>query len=456
MRCLLRNIYCFIWWGQVWANGIVFTHIEPQVYTAANGTEVINIAPLKGGKRTSFNEYSHFNVSEKGLVFVNSRKAVWSQQAGMLAGNPNLSFEVASLIINEVTSPNATRLLGMLEVAGAPASLIVANPWGITCSSCGFINTPYVMLATAWLVTDDKNAIYAYRADNKNGVSNIIIEGKPIKGNLDYLTILTHSLTLNTEIHAKHLQIILGENKIYPDRGKSTKFRDYMMPPPPPSRLDVSNIGGMYANKIIIINTLEGGSINYRGTLQASGPVVIDSVGEVLLQGKIEAQALQVKTPQLYIDKASTINAAYLAIDAPIVKIDGSQIKASHLTMTGHIIENRDSNIEADHLSMSGTNIENVNSNIKADHLTMLASQQIDITGQVQTGKFAQIKTDRLTLNGTIRGTEKLEVQVYEGYDNSQKLISAPQLLLHTGDAYYRMERESTERYLLYKQQHGL
>jgi filamentous hemagglutinin len=456
MRCLLKNIYCFIWWGQVWANGIVFTHIEPQVYTAANGTEVINIAPLKGN-RTSFNEYSHFNVSEKGLVFVNSRKAVWSQQAGMLAGNPNLSFEVASLIINEVTSPNATQLLGMLEVAGAPASLVVANPWGITCNNCGFINTPHVMLANAGVYTDNLKAIASYIHKVRTDVSYITIEGKPIKGNLDYLTILTHKLTLNTEIHAKHLQIILGKNRLAGDRReKPEEFTIFEKRPGPQSVLDVSSIGGMYANKIIIINTAQQGSINYRGTLQASGPVVIDSIGEVLLQGKIEAQALRLKTPQLYLDKASTINTSYLAIDAPIVKISGSQIKASHLTMTGHIIENRDSNIEADHLSMSGTNIENINSNIKADHLTMLASQQIDITGQVQTGKFAQIKTDRLTLNGTIRGTEKLEVQVYEGYDNSQKLISAPQLLLHTGDAYYRAERESTERYRLYKQQHGL
>ena len=67
----------------------------------------------------------------------------------MLA-NPNLQRAGASanIILNEVTSTNRSRLEGFQEVAGDRADLILANPNGITCRGCGFINTPRATLST--------------------------------------------------------------------------------------------------------------------------------------------------------------------------------------------------------------------------------------------------------------------------------------------------------------------
>lgn len=41
-----------------------------------------------------------------------------------------------------------SQLNGTIEVFGAPAAVIVANPNGITCSGCGVVNTPRLTFAT--------------------------------------------------------------------------------------------------------------------------------------------------------------------------------------------------------------------------------------------------------------------------------------------------------------------
>lgn len=47
-----------------------------------------------------------------------------------------------------MTQPNPSQLRGYLEVAGQRAQVVIANPWGITCSGCGFINTQQATLTT--------------------------------------------------------------------------------------------------------------------------------------------------------------------------------------------------------------------------------------------------------------------------------------------------------------------
>jgi filamentous hemagglutinin family protein len=54
----------------------------------------------------------------------------------------------ARLILNEVTGSRPSALLGVIEVAGQAARVVIANPNGITCDGCGFINTSHVQLTT--------------------------------------------------------------------------------------------------------------------------------------------------------------------------------------------------------------------------------------------------------------------------------------------------------------------
>ena len=72
------------------------------------------------------------------MVLNNSGGASQTQLAGQVAGNPMLGNQRATTILNQVTAPNPSQLMGTLEVAGNRANIIVANPAGITCNGCGF------------------------------------------------------------------------------------------------------------------------------------------------------------------------------------------------------------------------------------------------------------------------------------------------------------------------------
>jgi hemolysin len=86
---------------------------------------------------------------EKGAVFNNSLVAGASQLAGQLSANGNLQGRQANVILNEVVTANSSQLLGKQEIFGQRADLVLANPNGITCNGCGFINVNQATLAVA-------------------------------------------------------------------------------------------------------------------------------------------------------------------------------------------------------------------------------------------------------------------------------------------------------------------
>ena len=131
-----------------------FAQVQPQAGSqarqeqAANGVPVVQIAaPNAAG--VSHNQYEQYNVGRQGQVLNNSATTTQTQLAGYIQGNANLQpGQAARLILNEVTSSNRSLLQGHVEVAGAAAQVIIANPNGITCDGCGFINTTRGVLTT--------------------------------------------------------------------------------------------------------------------------------------------------------------------------------------------------------------------------------------------------------------------------------------------------------------------
>ncbi|MDW7782903.1 DUF637 domain-containing protein [Morganella morganii] len=96
----------------------------------------------------SYNKYRELNVPETGVVLNNGIKDSESYLAGKIEGNINFQGSSASLIINEVINWYPSDLSGAMEVSGNPASVIIANPNGITCDGCNFIKVPDITLAT--------------------------------------------------------------------------------------------------------------------------------------------------------------------------------------------------------------------------------------------------------------------------------------------------------------------
>ncbi|BCZ85297.1 hypothetical protein PTKU64_89720 [Paraburkholderia terrae] len=119
--------------------------------TGANGgVPVVNItAPNAAG--ISLNQYQTFNIDPVGLILNNSLMSGTSLTGGNVGANPNLAGRTASVIVNQVTSTGAayaSLLNGPLEVFGAPATVVIANPNGITTRGTGFTNTIGVTLST--------------------------------------------------------------------------------------------------------------------------------------------------------------------------------------------------------------------------------------------------------------------------------------------------------------------
>ncbi|KAF7963284.1 hypothetical protein AWV80_11385 [Cupriavidus sp. UYMU48A] len=121
---------------------------QPYVSTAANGTPVVNIAPPNRPGGTSVNNFIQYNVGPSGVVVNNSGQNSQTQIAGWVQGNMQLGNNHAGTILQQVTAPNPSQLLGMQEIAGNRASLVIANPAGITCSGCGTINADRFTLTT--------------------------------------------------------------------------------------------------------------------------------------------------------------------------------------------------------------------------------------------------------------------------------------------------------------------
>ncbi len=124
-----------------------------QVTRTASGVDQVNIAtPNASG--LSHNKFESYNVNTGGQIINNfsgsgataagtgANAVAQTQIGGLVTANPNLvSSGSAKVILNEVTSGNTSQLLGYTEIAGSKADLILANPNGIACAGCGFINT---------------------------------------------------------------------------------------------------------------------------------------------------------------------------------------------------------------------------------------------------------------------------------------------------------------------------
>ncbi|MCK7490587.1 MAG: filamentous hemagglutinin N-terminal domain-containing protein [Comamonadaceae bacterium] len=100
------------------------------------GKAVIAIAPPVAG--VSHNTYSSFNVGRAGADLQNSGVS-------------------ARYIVNEVTSTRPSLIEGPIAVVGPRASVILANPHGITLNGASFVNTGNVAITTGRVRFHDLN-----------------------------------------------------------------------------------------------------------------------------------------------------------------------------------------------------------------------------------------------------------------------------------------------------------
>ena len=251
---------------------------QATVGQAGNGITLVNVAgPSTGG--VSRNDYTNFNVPQNGVILNNSYQMSNTKLGGYVPGNANMMRGSANVIVNEVTSHNPTEMKGFIEVAGRKASVVVANPNGITVDGGGFINTDRAVLTTGKTEYDSKGNLNSYRVEQ----GRISINGNGLNAkDANALQILTEATNVNAGVWANTIETRTGKNTIDAKTLDTQKIGDSSN-----VGLDVSAIGGMYANSITMKGTNTGLGVNVKGVVSSTQASSITSEGKIIVDGGV-------------------------------------------------------------------------------------------------------------------------------------------------------------------------
>lgn len=365
---------------------------RPILDAAGNGVPIVHIAPPSAAG-VSRNQYDQFNVNTNGLILNNSAANVQTTQGGWISGNPQLGVTPARIILNEVVSTHASQLRGTIEVAGRRADIVVANPNGIACDGCGFLNSGRATLTTGRPQFGGDGALNGF--DVRQGELNIGTGGLNAS-NLEQLDLIARGIVIEGEVWAKNLNAIAGGNQVLYGTLHSTA--QGTAGTAPKFAIDIKSVGGMYANQIYMIGTEQGLGVNSAGRVAAlQGNLVLSANGDLTLKDSYAKQSLQV---------ASTGN---IALSGQTVS-DG----VTTITSTGN-------------LTQQGV-IDSQN------------ALSINAAGLRNTGDITQRSTDTAALtisgsamnSGTIFSAGKLHIDAADITDNGGKLLAAGDLALRS------------------------
>jgi filamentous hemagglutinin len=342
---------------------------RPIVLNAANQVPLVNIqTPSAAG--VSRNTYSQFNVNSNGVILNNSRNNVQTQLGGYVQGNPYLATGTARIILNEVNSNNPSLLNGYIEVAGSRAQVVIANPAGISCNGCGFINANRATLTTGLPMLSGGNLI-GYRVTG--GAINILGNGLDAS-QTDYTDIIARAVSVNTGLWANTLNITAGTNDIAVNTAgdtQSTQVNSASSTGAPSFAIDVAALGGMYAGKIHLIGTEAGVGVRNAGSIGASaGEVTITSAGLLINSGNVSAQT-DTQLQAAGITNSGTLNA----------QSNLSANSTAGVTNTGLITARREFTLD------SAQALDNAQGTLRAQRLALTASALNNTHGTIeQTG----------------------------------------------------------------------
>ncbi|MBC6625328.1 DUF637 domain-containing protein [Pseudomonas sp.] len=389
------------------AEGIVVSAPGTTVGAAGNGVPVVNIA-TPNGAGLSHNQFKDYNVGPNGVILNNANGTMTNTQlGGIIVGNPNLKGGAANVILNEVNGGSPSQLRGYTEVAGQSAKVIVANPYGVTCSGCGFINTPNVTLTTGKPVLDASGQLQRYEVDG----GAVTIDGQGLNAsNVERFDIITRSAKINAQINARELNVIAGRNDVDAQSLKTTPRADDGSAKPELA-IDSSALGGMYAGAIKLVGTEAGVGVKLDGTLAASGgDIQLDANGRLSMAQaaatgnvKITAQNIDL-TDKVYANGNVQVTSAQALVNRKSIAADQRiEINAASVNNPG-IIE---AGVAADN-SRNTTGDLVVNAQTVTTSGNLLASRALAITaaqaltnqGAIIQAKTVEVSSAKLTNQG--------------------------------------------------------
>ncbi len=363
----------------------------PGVITTQNGIPQVNINKPSAGAGVSVNTYNQFDVSNRGAILNNSPTIANTQLAGYINGNPNFGpNDSAKIIVNQVNSSSPSLLRGYLEVAGPSAQVVVANPSGLYLDGAGFINTSRATLTTG---TPNFAPDGSVSGCNVTG-GNITVQGAGFNAsNIDQVDLLARTLQVNAAIYAKNLNVVTGANAI--DYGTLAATPIAGSGPAPGVSIDVSNLGGMYANRIVLVGTENGVGVSSKGVLAAqAGDMILTTQGKLVLAGQTNASGNITASARDGIDNSGTTYAQQGV----------SANTSGALTNSGTLAAQQNMSVTAGSVASTGTLGAGVNSDgtiANSGELSVAATGAVAATGRNAAGDSANISGASLNLAGS-------------------------------------------------------
>ncbi len=398
------------------------TSQQPIITRTASGVEQVNIrTPGSGG--VSRNVFSRFDVDSKGAVLNNSHADTRTSIAGMVTANPWLAGGEARIILNEINARDPSQLNGFIEVAGQQAQVVIANPAGITCSGCGFINANRATLTTGQVQLSD-----GYLKGYQVSQGEIIIgEGGMDSSRQDHTDLISRAVKINAALWAKDLRITTGRNQVDADHQNIISQQDAAAVRPALA-IDVALLGGMYANKIKLLGTEKGvgvhnagnigalagnveltadGKIVNQGKIDSNGHLTLNSVAEVINRGAVYAAGnARVSSQKLLDNSGSLLTKGDLAVSSREALLNDSSVMAAagsaEVTVNG-LLDNRGRIAAGKGLSVSSAKLINHSAGeISADQTRITTTSTLTNQGLID-GADSRLQSGHLINQGTGR-----------------------------------------------------
>jgi len=389
---------------------------------AANGVPIVEItAPSKAG--VSMNAFTEYNVGREGLILNNSADIVQTQLGGYIQGNPNFSAnQNASLIVNQVTSQSLSNLNGYTEIGGHQAELIIANPNGISCDGCGFINTNKTTLTTGVvnITSQGFNSI-----DVRKG--KITINGLGLNmNNIEQAELIAQAIEINADLYGQSLQLIAGKNSVSSD-GTVSAIAE--VPNPPQLAIHLSSESSIFANDIQMLATEKGVGVNSEGLINSAGAFTLSADGKITF------------TETAIINAGETLRveskSAALAVDGELLaKEDISLIAATDIVTGSESIiyagaqSLGDESVRLADLNLSAeSSISNQGKLLSSDGLTITANDIANQSLVVSEGDLVLQSVQAFNnAQGKLITKQNLTIQA-QGVNNQEGIISSYQQL---------------------------
>jgi filamentous hemagglutinin len=439
---------------------------QPAITQTSTGIPAVNIAtPNANG--ISVNSYQSFNVDSGGLVLNNSLVPGTPLLGGTLGANPNLAGRAASTIVNQVSSTgSASTLLGILEVFGIPASVIISNPNGVSVNGLALTNVPNLVLTTGTpqfltsiggTPTTFPNAgalAYSVSSGNItiNGPSGVNGPGAGIEGTVGNIDLIAQTINLNAPLLANdRVNLITGNQLVSPTASDSTGTTYGTTSNGTTNTsaaignggvaIDASQYGSVTSGQIFIVSTPAGMGVNTQGALAATaGNINVSSNGDITVGNTFASQNVNLSSAgNTTITGTALANQNYtvaangnvyatgsVAAGQSVSLNAGGDLNATSVAAAGSANLTAGGSMTLGSLSANSLDLQATNGNLTLNQsvtapgaITAVAGQNLTINGAVQGGSTVTLTGGQnASVNGSLSGVGNTSVAATSGNVN--------------------------------------